>query len=375
MDAAAPVSAVRPSWNPLRVSGTALAPNVLLAAKLIALCLLLTNEQARLPDEPVLPLLGFLDALRAPFPFEIVTKLIFFGAAAALLFNRWVRLAALLLGGVILLAVFSSRLYPGSDKLFCGGFLVLVGLQSRGREPWWLRWQIVLAYLAAAFGRGRGLDWPWGALPPVAAADLLGWAAALAAAALAVGFAAPRLWPLAIWTGVLLHALTLGFADGVLPMFFYAALASYLVFAPWPKRALEVFYDGDCGFCEATRRRFEWFDPDRMYNWKRFQEGGWQNYGMTEAALLEKLHVAADGRVTAGFRAFQTMLLYNPLSYFAAAVLLTLPGVGAFPFRVVVAALGIALFLPPLRPLGEAAYLLIARNRHRLPGDAACKVR
>ena len=46
MAVAAPVMAVpRPSWNPLRCSGTALPVNLLLMAKLIALCLLLTNQE------------------------------------------------------------------------------------------------------------------------------------------------------------------------------------------------------------------------------------------------------------------------------------------------------------------------------------------
>ena len=52
MEVAAPLSPAKPSWNPLRVDGSGLEPNVLLAAKLIAFCLLATNHLRVYPDEP-----------------------------------------------------------------------------------------------------------------------------------------------------------------------------------------------------------------------------------------------------------------------------------------------------------------------------------
>jgi predicted DCC family thiol-disulfide oxidoreductase YuxK len=62
------------------------------------------------------------------------------------------------------------------------------------------------------------------------------------------------------------------------------------------------------------------------------------------------------------------MLLYNPITYFAMAVLI------AMPYRRISASVLLALFLPVFRPVGEAVYNLIARNRHRLMPGSSCQV-
>jgi predicted DCC family thiol-disulfide oxidoreductase YuxK len=385
----------RPSWNPLRCSGTELAPNVLLAAKLIALCLILTNHHTRLPADPFLPFLPFLEALGPPFPFEVVTKGVFFGAALALLFNRNVRTSALLLGGVIILCVVASKAYYGNNKLFCGVFLLLAGLQKPGQEPWLLRWQVALVYLGAALNKWLDPDWQtgqffehWGrvrleqpffiwlsdALPPLAAGKIFCWTALATETALGVGFLFRRAWPFAIWLGILFHTGAMWFTGSVFTMFYYAMLASYLVFAPWPKERLLVLYDGDCGFCETTRRFFERLDFDRIYDWQPFQGGAGDRWGIARTALENAAHVVASGKIYAGVRAFHAITLFNPLMYFILAVLLTLPGDGPSIFRHVLAGLVIALYFPLFWPVGEAAYQLVARNRHRLPGEKTCKV-
>jgi predicted DCC family thiol-disulfide oxidoreductase YuxK len=157
-------------------------------------------------------------------------------------------------------------------------------------------------------------------------------------------------------------------------MFYYAMLASYLVFAPWPKEKLTVLYDGDCGFCETTRRFFERLDFDRIYDWQPFQGGAGDRWGIAREALEKAAHVVANGKVYGGVRAFHAITLYNPLTYFILAVLMTLPGDGPSTFRNILAGLAIALYFPLFWPAGEVVYQLIARNRHRLPGEKTCKV-
>ena len=90
-------AAVKPSWNPLRCSGTVLPTNILLMAKLIALCLLLTNHVRQIPD-PWLPFVPVFDWIGAPAAFQRALQVVFVGSAIALLFNRRVRLSCLLLG-------------------------------------------------------------------------------------------------------------------------------------------------------------------------------------------------------------------------------------------------------------------------------------
>jgi predicted DCC family thiol-disulfide oxidoreductase YuxK len=386
----------RASWNPLRCSGTDLPPNVLLAAKLVALCLLVTNHVRLLPNDPFLPFIPALEALGPPFPFGAILRGVFIGSALALLFNRRTRTSALVLGGTILLAVVSSKAYYGNNKLFCGLFLTLVGLQRPGDEPWLLRYQVALVYLGAALNKWIDADWRsgqffehWGrtrleqplfiwlsnSLPPLVAGKLFCWSSILAESALGVGFLVRRAWPWAIWLGILFHTGAMWFTGSVFTMFYYAMNASYLVFAPWPKGKLTVLYDGDCGICATTRRWFERIDFDGVYDWQPFQAGGGNRWGIPRAALEQAAHVVTpDGKITFGFAAFKTMTLYNPLTYFLLALLLTLPGPAPSTFRHVVAALAIALYFPLFGPLGEAVYRTIARNRHRLPGEKTCQV-
>ena len=100
-----------------------------------------------------------LDALRAPFPFQLITEATLIGSALALLFNRRVRLACLLLGGVIILGGVASKAYYGNNKLFAGLFIFLAGLTRKGEEPWVLRWQLVIVYAAAAINKWFDPDW------------------------------------------------------------------------------------------------------------------------------------------------------------------------------------------------------------------------
>ena len=333
-----------------------MAPNVLLAAKLVVLALLFSRGWTH-----------WREVLGTPVPWALIGWT-FLLSALALQFNRAVRVAAPLAGiaGVLVLLV------SGSDLLFCALFLVLTGSQKREREPVLLRYSVVLLYLSAFVpGSIATIETmaPW-----LAGSEPFGWATPLAAGALSAGFLFRRTWRYAIWLGVLAHAGAMLFYGGVTPLFYLAAPASYLVFAPWPKEKLTVLYDGDCGFCETTRRFFERIDFDGIYDWQPFQGGTGDRWGIPSTALERAAHVVVDGKVYAGFRAFHAITLYNPLTYFVLALLLLLTGAISPAAQAAVAASAIALYFPLFWPMGEAIYQLIARNRHRLPGEKSCKV-
>ena len=148
--------AARVSWNPLRCGGTALPPHLLLMAKLIALCLLLTNH-VRLLTEPFLPFLPFFNYL-PPVLFQRTLQIVFVGAAVALLFNRSVRLSCFLLGFTIILGVLSSKAYYGNNKFFCGAILFLTSLNV----PWLLKAQMVIVYFGAGINKLFDPDWQSG---------------------------------------------------------------------------------------------------------------------------------------------------------------------------------------------------------------------
>ncbi len=65
------------------------------------------------------------------------------------------------------------------------------------------------------------------------------------------------------------------------------------------------------------------------------------------------------------------LLLLSPLTYCAIAAVLALPA--GWTFRFTALACLLLFFSPLFDPAGEAAYRLIARNRHRLPSGKVCR--
>jgi predicted DCC family thiol-disulfide oxidoreductase YuxK len=380
-----------PSWNPFRCGGTVLLTNVLLAAKLIAAFLLSASLGGVLGESP--PLFAALgDSFRAPL-LRWTLQGACFACAFLLLFNRRVGLASSLLGLLVLVnAVFFG---PGPYQMFCGLFLLIVGLQRDDRSLWLLRTQVALLYLAVGIagllgaspenffetlaGRGASTDFMVNqsyaaldsALPPGVLSNLLSWGTTFIALALGAGFLVRRFHSLAIWTGIVFH-MALWSLGAPLLAAPYAVLAFYLVFADWPRTRLVVLYDGDCGFCNKTREWISRFDLEGLYDWKPYQSGAGADFGISQEALERRAYVVSPRGADSGFQAFRMMVLYNPLTYFGiAAVVTAFHGAPLFLQNAVLAAL-ILVFSPLFRPVGELGYDWVARNRHRLP-PRTCK--
>ncbi|HZT33487.1 MAG TPA: DUF393 domain-containing protein [Bryobacteraceae bacterium] len=306
------------------------------------------------------------------------------------------RAACLTLGGSILLAVLSSKAYYGNNKTFCGLALFLAGLYEPGQEPWLLRWQLALVYLGAGLNKLMDADWRSGQffehwavtrlrqslylaadalLPPMLLAKFMCWTTILTELGLSLGFLVRRAWYWAVWVGVLFQAALMLFTGTTFTMFFYAMEAALLVFVDWPAAPATVIYDGDCGLCALTRRWFERFDLERAFDWRTYQSGAGEAFGIPVEALRRRLHLAVRGRIYTGFRAFQMMLLYNPVTYLAMAALLAAAPPDAANYRRAAAGVLLLFFSPLAVPLGDVVYDLVARNRHRLPvGEKRCQM-
>ncbi|MCC6367145.1 MAG: DUF393 domain-containing protein [Bryobacterales bacterium] len=384
------------SWNPLRMSGTALPVPVLLMAKLIALALLLTNHVRLLPD-PFLPFLPGLDHLMPGIVFQRLLQTVFLLSAAALLFNRAVRAACLLLGGTMLLGVLSSRAYYGNNKTFCALMLVLAGLHVPGMQPYLLRLQVAIVYFGAGLNKALDVDWHSGQffehwavdklaqpvyiwlnhmLPPLVLGKFMCWMTIAAELGASLFLVIPALQMWGVCVSICLQSGFFLFTGQTFTMFFYGMQAAMFSFLRWPSKPLLVIFDGDCGFCDWCREQFERLDFERVFEWSPYQAGRGGEYGISDERASRRLQlVTSGGRVLEGFHAIRRMLVYTPVVWMALFALIALAPEPVAPlWRRLIAGFALFFFSPLMNPLGVAAYDLVARNRHRLFPGRSCKL-
>jgi hypothetical protein len=346
-------AAVQTSWNPLRCGGTPLPVPVLLLAKLVALCVLLSLDWRNLPD-PFLPFVPVLSHLGPGPLFRFSLKAIVLAGLFALLFNRHVRAACLTIGSVYLMAILSSRIYFQNNRLFVASLFLLAGLSEQGKTPWLLRCQVALVYFSAGLNKLLDPGWRSGdffsawsgpfikeklyfrveaLLPGGMLAWLFSWSTI--AGELGLSFSLLTRWfSTAVWIGALFHTGLLFLTGRTFGMFYYAALASYLSFLEWPRRRVTVLYDGDCSACTSTRRFFEAITLEPIADW------------VPSRMADKRVHALVDGRIYTGFAAIKMLLLYNPVVYFVIATVLAVPEPAGFPYRRWVAALLWIVFAP-----------------------------
>lgn len=379
-------------WNPLALTTTELPAAVLLLAKLATLCFLLEAWwQVPTPYLPFIPALDHL--LLPPAMVQRLLQLILLAAAVALLCNQRVRTAALVLGIGLFFALMASRGWFENNRTYLACLFVLIGLTPAGRDrtPWLLRAQVIILYFGAGLNKLLDPDWRSGQffgnwmtqilhyhplvllnsmLPGGILWVLLGWLTICGELGLAVGFTIPRLRSAAMVAGILFHTTLLVVTGRSFGIFFYLAPISYLAFVSWPTAPATMLYDGDCAFCDRTRRFFERLDVDGLIHWVAGQTlpASQLPAGVTPEALTQRVYFVAGNTVTSGFSAFKSLLARLSLSY--GALLLLLIG-SSNHLRPLVAVMILVLVSPIAVPIGERVYALVARNRHRL-GSPAC---
>jgi hypothetical protein len=351
-------------WNPLRITGTPMPPNLLLMCKIVAVAFLGTGHYRILPD-PFLPFVPMLDELAEPEVVRAVLRTVAVASAVALLFNRWVRACTLLLGCCFLLAVVSSKAYYGNNKTFCGLLLVMAGLSDFDRPASLFRWQFCLVYFGAALNKLLDPDWQsglffehWagerlqnpvfitvsGALPTLLAGKLLCWGTILAEFGVALGLLVPRLVPYALWINVFFQVGLLEFTGNTFTLFFYGMQAATLAFVTWPE-CVPIYHDDRRPGGVGYRRFLQLFDPDGLQDW-RPTSGGDRGTGCT------------------GLAAFRHALLFSPVFWLGCTWLLAaMPG--PLGRRLLVA--GVLLFFLPL--LGP----WVSKRRHQAPATVPAR--
>jgi hypothetical protein len=306
-------------------------PSLLLMSKIVVLCLILTRSAPQRLPSHFIPLVSLLRSVGTPLEFHRGLQVIFTLAAMSLFLNRWVRAAAVVAGGVVLIGIASSLPTYGNNLIYTGLILVLAGLHGPEGEPWLLRCQVVLLYLAAALNKVLLVDWrdgyfmsswlsnpvnnlqaTWtsvsGHFPPRILATWVSWAAIIIEFALALGFALRRLWPLAIWVGATYHTTNSFVTDRTFNMFWVSAIASYLAFVRWPTDSATVRSSAG----NIWWRLLRVLDLEGSLEWQPAEMG----FELTTArGTYQKWHAASR------------ILLRNPLTYFALAVVAYVPRV------------------------------------------------
>jgi hypothetical protein len=310
----------RPSLNPLSIRGTALAPNVLLAAKLVTFVFLIRGAW-RLTD-PYLPFIGFLDDITEPHVFQRTLQAVWLVAAAALFLNRFVRLSCGVLGGVIFVALFSSSAYFTNNLTFTALLLLLIGLSDRMTASNLIRAQLVVLYFWAGLNKLLDNNWRSGAffetwnslqgygavyreiasqLPPMVLAALLSWLVIATELFLAVAFAIRGFVLAGILLLITYHSSLLFVTGGTFSMFWYALLGACIALIDWPARPPSVHYGvvGRLGRIATALRRL---DLGHAFAWNP-EEGS-------------SLRLAIGPQVFSDRDALARVVLYHPTLYF-----------------------------------------------------------
>jgi hypothetical protein len=348
----------RTSWNPLRFDGTELPTELAILVKVLALVVLLVNHVRILPD-PWLPFVPGIDRLPAIL-FQKTLQTVFVVAALAILFNRRMRLASMVLGTTMLLAVVSSKAYYGNNKTFCGLMFLLVGMHVPGQKPWTLQWQLAITYFGAGLNKLLDADWhsgvffenwavqrlhqPWymaldALLPRMALARLMCWTTIITELGVVPAILIPRLRCWAIYANVLFQSGLLLFTGTTFTLFFYSMSAASLALLGWPTETVTALYDDDSLFVHRIRTMLRFCDADGRINWTPLS-------GHTE----DWLRLTTENGTYCNFRALRMVVLLNPITYLAIAGLIAAAGdlPTAATYRRMVVALCLFFLMPPL---------------------------
>jgi hypothetical protein len=356
--------ATKPSWNPLKTTGTDLPVNLTILVKVLALVLLIVNHVRILPD-PWLPFIPWIDWFPG-VPFQRTLQTVFVISALAIVFNRRIRLFSLILGATILFAVVSSKAYYGNNKTFCGLMLLLAGLYKPGGPPF-LRWQLAITYFGAGLNKALDADWHSGVffenwavhrlrqplyitldslLPPMVLAKFMCWSTIVTELATVPCILIPSLNYWAVLANIFFQSSLLLFTGTTFTLFFYSMTACSLSFVTWPDAPLRVLYDPDRKFLNRVRNFFEKWDLDGRFLW------------IPGDATHVPLQLAAGEKIYSGFQAVRMIVLYNPITWFVLAASIAavenVRGPAALYRRLIVGT-ALVLLMPPLAYLADRA--------------------
>ena len=249
---------------PLRVTNTAMLPNILLLCKL-AFIMLCMYGFVGIIDDPHIPFIEVLDQFHEiPTVFKVVCSVTFLTAGVFLLLNIRVRTMAFFLGITLLIVLLSSKSVFRNHLFILGSFFLLAGLSDRRQSPWLLYVQFSLIYLGAVINKIPQMDWWTGqfmdnwlrnaresqtyitiasSMPDMMFAKLLSWSSMFFEFIIALLVLNKKTHKLAVWTILIFHTLIYTLTLHRFGHFFEDIVLGLLIFLNWPKEKLWVAID------------------------------------------------------------------------------------------------------------------------------------
>lgn len=319
----------RPSWNPLRMTGTDLSPQLLLMVKLVVIGLFLKNYHLQFPNA-FAPMFDWMNVFPDPW-FRRAFKVVFVLSAIALLFNRSVRTNCLIIGALILIGTLASKPHYTNAKVFAGLLFLLTGLQDRDRPPRLIWWQLSIMYFGAGLNKFFEPDWRSGQyfahflgeihpsaiygffaplLPGIWTAKLMCWSIIAAELVAGLMFASDRFRSAAVCVATSVHAGAAILVMGDYGIYLVAVLASYLSCLSWPER-IDVRVSSRSRWRRVAEIASR-LDPDRRTSWDVHEE-----------SAGPAIQLSALGRSWSGWASFGCLIVWTPAVYLVAVVVLT----------------------------------------------------
>ncbi len=361
-----PAPPLRLVWNPLACSDTLIRPNTLLMAKLSWL-LLVVSGFGRDLLAPYTPAVGLFQTIPGESTWFAIA---FWLGGLCLLFNRFARFSAVLVGAVALLAPFESVPAWHPHAWVCGCVLTLAALQGPAENPRFLRALLVVVHGAALTGAIKGSLWvhaalakPWSSedyagtvaralaahLPPGSLEPVLREATLVICAAVTLGMLVPRLRRAAAWLALFFYtALYLMQGSREIALFAGAVAIAQIAVLDWPRFVI-VVWPRSCGWPLWLRVALDRYDFERRTDWPR------------PADPDAHLEAWFDVRPVAGARAVANLMLFFPTFYFV--LLFVLVAIHAILPRFVAVPMNAAIVAGLL---GFSAFSHLGRLRARL---------
>ena len=326
--------------------------------KVLAIVVLLVNHVRILPD-PWLPFIPGIDRI-PPLLFQRTLQTVFVLSGIALVFNRRVRLASLILGATMLLAVVSSKAYYGNNKTFCGLMFFLAGLYKPG-GPNFIKWQLAITYVGAGLNKALDPDWhsgvffqnwavnrlhqPWyialdSKLPPMLLAKSMCWSTIITELATVPCLLIPSLQYWAVLANIFFQSSLLLFTGTTFTLFFYSMTAASFAFFHWPTEPVPVFYHTGSALTQRVRSFFNAWDLDGLFRWVPRQSDD-----------QDSLALLLGDKIYPGFRAVRMMLVLNPITYIVIAASIAALGDWsgqAVLYRRLIVVVSLVVLMPPL---------------------------